>query len=416
MLGAACALGLAAFTLSFGCRRDGEANGDAPGERATASAPSQTPAKTIRGGLSSPAKTSELEQILKGPPSDADSENRSEALVSWVKGFSEDARKEALRLLLSTNNIAGGTELRNALLANWAAADPAGAGAWLKSLPGSLGRREAFRVLATSWADQDLDAALAWAQELGSSADREPALAAIAYAAISEDPVKSLEIGVELEPTATREELLTQAAAEWAVQDPSAAADWAKRVDSAHGRAVLIAAVAAAWSESDPESAGRLASQELPSGRAQEDAVIGILQRWAQSAPEAALAWVGQFADGDLKDTALQATIQIWASQDPVVAGEWLNGAGTALAKRDLALSAYAEQIATKDPQAAAAWVEKIEDQQLREARQEALASVWLGMDEESARKWVRSSSLSPQTKDRILAPKETDRAPKGSN
>ena len=42
----------------------------------------------------------------------------------------------------------------------------------------------------------------------------------------------------------------------------------------------------------------------MPSGRTRDNALIGIIQRWAQQQPEEVRAWAAAFPDGELKQSA----------------------------------------------------------------------------------------------------------------
>jgi hypothetical protein len=113
-----------------------------------------------------------------------------------------------------------------------------------------------------------------------------------------------LRLSAQLPADPQQDDLMRHAAMEWASQDGPAAAEWARRLPDGPVRDRLIAVIATEWSSRDPVSAAEMATLEIPAGRVQSDAVIGIVQRWGQSQPGLAAAWVDQFPAGDLKQTA----------------------------------------------------------------------------------------------------------------
>jgi hypothetical protein len=75
----------------------------------------------------------------------------------------------------------------------------------------------------------------------------------------------------------------------------------------------MLAGAATTWGDRDPVAAATVVIQELPSGRAQDDALVGIAQRWAEQDPENSARWVGQFPAGELRDAASDSVVAIWS-------------------------------------------------------------------------------------------------------
>jgi hypothetical protein len=110
---------------------------------------------------------------------------------------------------------------------------------------------------------------------------------------------------------------------EWASKDGQSAAQWARQIQAGTLREQALGCIATAWGDSDPFSAATLAVSELPAGRTQDDAVVGIARRWAQRQPEQAAAWVEGFPAGELKVTAVENVVAIWSNQDAFRAEQW---------------------------------------------------------------------------------------------
>jgi hypothetical protein len=186
----------------------------------------------------------------------------------------------------------------------------------LRQLPGGPERNQAIQSLAVAWAEYDAKAAAAWARGLPDESERELAMLAVAGELMRSSAIDALQLAVELPPGEVRDELLKRGAAEWALADADAAIDWARGVEDTALRTMVLSSAATAWSERDPRAAATLAVEELEVGRLQADAVVAIAQRWVQTDPEGAKAWVEQFPEGPLKEAA-KASIEAILSASP---------------------------------------------------------------------------------------------------
>jgi hypothetical protein len=293
-------------------------------------------------------------------------------------------------------------ELRQLLVRRWTKADAPTAAAWVERNFSGVARKAALNGVATAWAENDATSAENWARQLSESDERSGALLSIAGEVTRENPIAALSLAVELPQSQARDEFLARSAADWATADSKNAIEWGKKIEDAELRARLLGAIATASAGNDAAAAATLAAQSLPPGRAQDDAVVSIVQRWVQREPEQAGAWVTAFPQGKLRDTALDALVKIWADKDLTEAGKWVNtlppGTGS-----DVAIAAYVEKIAVQFPEMAAEWANEIRDTKLRDARLENLAELWLQSDAPAARKWLAQSPLSEATKTRLL-------------
>src|SRR6185503_13781611 len=158
---------------------------------------------------------------------------------------------------------------------------------------GSL-RQDALRQVATTWAVQNISEATEWAQQLAEE-DRQTVIALIAYESGKTDPTEAIKLAMAMAPSVDRIELIAHAARQWATSDPQAAVAWASTLDDENLRQHIVTGIATTWSEKDVIAAAALAVKGMTPGRPQDDAVVGIVQRWVQSEPERAAAWVTDF-------------------------------------------------------------------------------------------------------------------------
>jgi hypothetical protein len=199
---------------------------------------------------------------------------------------------------------------------NWAQSAPRAAAEWATALPPGANRHFVLETASLAWGDSDPASAAQWARSLRDEAERMLALTNIAGEAVRNAPLLALDLAQSL-PETTRDEIVPRAAAEWAARDPAAAADWARQIPTESLRATTLAGIATVWSEQDPAAAAGFAVKELPAGRLQSDAIVSIVQRWAQQSPADAEAWVNQFPEGDLRETAKECLAKAAAAPSP---------------------------------------------------------------------------------------------------
>src|SRR5688572_23269842 len=185
--------------------------------------------------------------------------------------------------------------------------DPPAAATQAIRLPAGSVRVDAMKAVAIAWANQDLPGAVEWGRRLTDESEREMALTCIGFEAARSDPSTALTVAAELDASSERDELIGHAAGEWAVTAPDAAAEWARQIEDGPLRSRALAAIAVAWAEADPWAAGKLASEELGPGRIQEDAVVSIVQRWAQQQPADAGVWLKGLLPGSIRSVGIAA-------------------------------------------------------------------------------------------------------------
>lgn len=294
------------------------------------------------------------------------------------------AREERLHGLLDTvplvdvphllNELARGEVtperlgLSRQLVRRWAEHDSAAAAAWAARLPDGEFAQSMVGQAAIGWANADLTGASAWARALPDGEARTTALSKIGFEAIRTAPVEALRIASDLPSSAERNHLALQGAREWAVSDPQAAADWIGGMADGPLRDKLLGAIAADYAERDPVAAAHLALDTLPPGRTQNNAVVGIVQRWVQTDPEQAAQWVSEFPESALRRDAAQNLVALWGRQDIAAVGHWLSEQPPG-PSRDTAVSTYVSQLALGAPgsDVLAPWLETIGDAGLRE-------------------------------------------------
>ena len=365
---------------------------------------SVTPANSL--GTNNPGNTADsLALALTAIGKENNPGRQSAALLKLVEGIRLADVRAALTAT-ATNSDRVPSEFRQMLVRRWAKSDGPGAADWIeKNLTGAA-RAGELNTAASAWAETDAAGAEQWARRLTDPDERGNSLLAVAGEMTGTDPAAALSLAVDLPPSAARDEFLLHAASEWAGLDSKSAMEWGQKIENPELRAQMLAAIATGFAEKDPAAAATLAAQSLPAGRAQDDAVVSIVQRWVQQSPEQAAAWVAAFPEGQLRDTALEAVVKLWADQDLTDAGAWINTL-TERTGADVAIAAYVDKLSVQFPEMAVEWAAEIRNPTLREERLVHLADLWLHNDAEAARQWIQQSPLSDAAKARLLAPKK---------
>lgn len=138
------------------------------------------------------------------------------------------------------------------------------------------------------------------------------------------DPIAALEIARELPATERRDDFLEQAVMEWGGLDSKSSARWVRQIQSESLRNRLLGAVALGMATDQPGAAARLASEEMQPGSEQDRVTVGIVQRWIQSDPDGAAAWVEQFPQSPLRRVVVETLLSGWLSKDPAGARQWV--------------------------------------------------------------------------------------------
>jgi hypothetical protein len=235
-------------------------------------------------------------ELLQGVEATSDPVRKSEALDKAVSSVA-DQDLGAVLDSLKGNSGSDASEFRKMLVRRWAETNVTEAAEWVGTLQAGPEYRDGVEQVAITYANSDANAAANWAGTLPEGEIRESATLAIATEATRSDPASALAIAGELPPSSQRDGVLVDSVSQWAASDPNAATSWAEKADEPVLRQHLLAAVAVAEAERAPGPAAALVATELNPGPEQERAAVSVAQRWAQSKPDEAAAWVAQFPE-----------------------------------------------------------------------------------------------------------------------
>ena len=133
------------------------------------------------------------------------------------------------------------------------------------------------------------------------------AVLATGYEAARYDPTNAVKAALSLESGPARNQLILQAVRQWSATDPGAALLWIEMVKEGGLRDELFADLATEWSRQDGAAAALLVSKVIRQDAARRRAVVAVVQRWSQSDPGAARAWVDRLPDAALRNNCREA-------------------------------------------------------------------------------------------------------------
>jgi hypothetical protein len=98
----------------------------------------------------------------------------------------------------------------------------------------------------------------------------------------------------------------------------------------------------------------------------------------------------------------MQSVVNSWASKDTEAAAAWLDRQPSGTSK-NAALVPLARRIAQEDPEAALTWIAGITDEKQRLQQTENLARDWVRQNPAAARQWIANSKLPQDVRTRLL-------------
>ncbi len=348
----------------------------------------------------------------------------------------------------------------------WGRQDPTAALAWVSTLPS--GRRDVTSKICQAWARRDPAAALDWASKSGDPSllkeiqgaaisalaakdlpaalarleslpagdEHDAALAAAVEGVSKSDPGTATRLLNQLPAGTARDEAAFKFCQKWSATDPRAALDWLCQnasLPKSPDRLDELDGLMRKWLENSPEAAVTW-TRSLPAGD-RRDALLGSAvsalaasdlstaqSLFEELSPEArdraagplaehlamqdldqARQWAALLPSGPAQAAALQQITNYSAGVDPVETAQWLNTLPAGPA-RDRAIIPFTREIQKNDPEGAVTWALSVADPQDRQNRLDELVQIWKDSDPKSARTWISSCpDLTPAVKRHLL-------------
>lgn len=258
-------------------------------------------------------------------------QKRNEKLNQWLQTLDARDMPEVLDYLqLCWKSLSDGelspeiayhtSELAATLFVLWTRTDLTAAAEWATRQPDDSCSGYICHIL-DAW--KDPAAAEAWLGGLTGEDARNVGWSTLAYRSMDGNPAEGLRLGMKMPAGDNRDSVIGRSGAEWVTVDPAAALEAGRALADPAMKEAFLSGAAVAWAEKDPLSAALLAVDELPEGRSQQNAVVSIVQRWAQQDPAKAAEWVEAFPDGELKKAAVENLVMQWKQRDEARATAW---------------------------------------------------------------------------------------------
>jgi hypothetical protein len=278
------------------------------------------------------------------------------------------------------------------------AEDPAAAARLLEQMDVGEARAQAINTVASHWAQSDLNGAIGWLRAQRDGTMRAQVFGSLAHVWASEEPPATIAFLNELEGHPDHRSWLGTAAQGWAQTDPGSAIEWAIGLESEDDRKHAAQSVINSITNKDPEFAGEMVEAVGFDGyRDQVGAIAGAL---ATKNIDDAFNWVQSIPAG-FRTMAAERVLDQVASTDPERAAALVEKFTNSLDDGFLEansnqVSNVAQSWANSDVESAAAWVSGLPEGDVRDAAIPLVANRWVNFDPVDAAEWI--SELDPGT------------------
>lgn len=319
------------------------------------------------------AHDSFIEQ-LEGQVGDEFTDLDEAAVAEWLAALPADDFAVVLERLGEDDPLPQRETLVSFVLSRWAIEAPDEAVAWVCSLGDLAPRRRYLEQTLGTWAANDPVAASRWSRQSAPRELRDISLWTVAQRLAAVEPSEAAALAELVEDSRLRQQAVSHIAMVWSTQAPGQALVWAQDLDTGAAREAARRQIILVLADRDPVLAARMAVQSLAQGSEQDRAVIGVVQRWAGSAPGDTAAWVREFPPGALGATAVESLVRRWSSVDAAAAAAWILGLPPGRV-RDGAAGAYAGALSPVDATSALEWIGFIQDDATRDAAAHAVGA-----------------------------------------
>jgi len=135
--------------------------------------------------------------------------------------------------------------------------------------------------------------------------ERNRALEAVCLGLAETSPGSAVQMAMSLHLNDGSSAVVENLVQQWASADAPAALAWAETLSPGQQQNEFAMQIAYALSKIDPVDAARVAVEQIPPGEMQDEAVMSVLNQWANQDLVAAVNWVKTFPAGPLRDRAL---------------------------------------------------------------------------------------------------------------
>ncbi len=324
-----------------------------------------------------------MESIINNP----DPLDRAESWLRFVKGLDASEVEDVVVGFRGKGLARENMSEYSMLLTAWANYDPVGA---LDYASENTGTPFARQTILTSWATKDPAAAMEWAKANHEGEEANPWMVGVIRGIASNDPDQATALMNAMPYSRERGEALDAVQGHYMKQGPDAARAWALSIEDERLRAGAIGRVAGDLARVDPKGTADWLMANPSEGATR--AMSRVMERMAESDPDAAMTYFQGITDEALKTRAFAGLAEEMGETDPMAAARFID-ANPSLVTDDV----YEEFIwnaRRQDPALGAQAIGSIQnaDRQNRAYRQ--YIGHWLRRDFEAASNWVGQNEL----------------------
>lgn len=289
------------------------------------------------------------------------------------------------------------------LAAWWTAFDPDAARRWTQVVWHARYRRVVEAVFR-EWGRTGPSAAIARVRELKGPLLRELSTAAL-FVGADEARLPTAEIGalLRLLPPGSDRQAAVRALVRRRLpgDDAERTLAWAEELtgsdDAIRGDVVLgtVSALADRW----PDLAAAWVMAQLGDVREiPADIARALAERWVRRDPDAAMGWLATLPPGSERDTSVKLVFRTWRLADAAAARAWIEPrVGSPEPWLEPALDIHVRVLSSENPALAIDQAGQLSREGIRDGAQAAILRYWLSRDPEAAAAWLQAAKLAPE-------------------
>ena len=203
------------------------------------------------------------------------------------------------------------------------------------------------------------------------------------------DPLAAMNLISELNELNDRRILQRQVIQIWTRTEPEGAIEWLLEHPTQTNNQ-LLASVLGAYAQSDAQAAMQIA--ESLNGNNRISAMTNVLGPWTRQNTEAALAWLNQQTDSQLRQRSIPTIASSLAAEDFSRVEQWLDALEPEESR--LAETYVMLNLGRGNPDAAARQIERIDDNDRRTNMANSLVGQWAREDGNATAQWIEQLSI----------------------
>ncbi len=326
-------------------------------------------------------KTAMQEAIIMIPGSERDS-----ALQGITDTWASQDPQQAFTYVEQIADNRLRQQLLETVLYRWAEQDPQAAYDVIQGLP-LLGRTSSISyTVFTNLANDNPEDALDIIENIPSSRNRSDAYSAAIQTWAARDAKAAARFVAQLDNKQLKQQLAPTVIQYLSTQSPDEALAWAKQQDP-NGQLYLQNTVISQIATKNPEQALQIAlSSRQPSLRQQ--LIVTVIDNLSYNDPERAAGMLDQLPINDINADAINSVVYNWANTNPDAAIAWVNSKSGSL--RNDGLISIGNQLASVDPELAASYLPQLSGP-VRESWAQNITYYYSSYDFVEAATWIEN-------------------------